>query len=145
MASKPVDEKLAQTEHWLPLVLRYSSDGINICEIDPESGKRTLVMCNDRYVEMSGRTRKELMAAENLIGMVVDIETPPDFTERMLAGLHCKGTASWIRPDGKENYYEWTAAPYLIEGKLYVIGIDRDITKRMRAESGLRQSERRSC
>ncbi len=131
---KRTEEALAHSEHSLRLVLEHSFDGINVCTFDLDSRKRRLVMCNDRYVEISGRSREELMAADNLNDLVRRVEVPPDSFERICNGLPARGMSSWIRPDDKENYYEWTAAPIYINGKLHIIGIDRDITERRQVE-----------
>ncbi len=133
------EEALARREGWLQLIMENSYDGINICAFDHETDHRTLVMCNDRYVEMSGYTREELMGAENLKDLTENFEQPPDILERYRKGLPAQGTASWIRPDGKENYYEWTSRALEIDGKLHIFGSDRDITERRRAEEERRK------
>ena len=136
-------EALARSERWLRLILDNSFDGINVCTSDPETGARKLVMCNDRYVKMTGRTREELMAAEDIDDLVVKIERAPDFEERLHSGLPYQGVSSWIRPDGKENYFEWTCASFTLEGGKFFVGTDRDITERRLGEEALREQERR--
>ncbi|HUU60744.1 MAG TPA: PAS domain-containing sensor histidine kinase, partial [Phycisphaerae bacterium] len=136
-AERKAAEALRQNEKLLELVLQHSSDGICLCKLDEGTHERMLVMCNDRYVEMSGRTREELMAAEDLNAFVEEVWTVPASDQGIGAGLHVRGVASWIRPDGKENYYEWVCAPARFEGELHIIGVDRDITERMRSERAL--------
>ena len=48
-----------------------------------------------------------------------------------------RGTASWIRPDGKENVYEFSAVAMERDGRYYLMGVDRDITDRILAERRL--------
>ena len=55
---RPADKMPPQPEYWLRAILEYSRDGINICKVDYKANKRELVMCNDRFVEMSGRSRE---------------------------------------------------------------------------------------
>ncbi len=135
-----IEDALKQHDGLFQEILKYSSDGINICQTDPQGAKRRLVMCNDRYVQMSGRSRQELIASENLDEFVEDVGTPPErFTTQDLGkGKEARGISSWKRPDGKENYYEYVGALIGTEGdKLLVLGIDRDITQRMKLQKEL--------
>ena len=50
----------------LTAIMKYSTDGINVVEMENNSSRRKLLFCNDRFVEMSGRSREELMAANDL-------------------------------------------------------------------------------
>jgi len=128
---------------WLGLIMSNSFDGINIVEVSPGTRKRRLVMCNDRFVEMSGYTRDELMAADDLQDMAYMVTSLSDYIERKRRGLPRTGISSWRRPDGKENYYEWTSCPVAIGGRRYLIGIDRDVTERVKTERELQQYRRR--
>ncbi len=143
---KLAEEALRESERRMRLILEHSTDGINIAEKDLKTGKRRLVMCNDRYMQMSGRSREELMAADDLNSFVQIHASPEEariHRERLRKGLPYQGRASWIRPDGQENYYEWTAAPIRVGEKLYIVGVDRDITGRMRGEAALREAQRK--
>jgi two-component system sensor histidine kinase TtrS len=95
------------------------------------------VMCNDCYVQMSGRTREELMAAEDL-NAFVRYDAPPEvynqWHRNIRAGAPYSHRACWIHPTGTELWYEWTAAPVRSGEKIYIIGVDRDITAKKWAE-----------
>ncbi|MCK4624321.1 MAG: PAS domain S-box protein, partial [Phycisphaerae bacterium] len=140
-------ETLRESGVWLRLIMEKTSDGIVITEYDPKTDKRRLVMCNDRYVEMSGRSREELMRSEDLNeflrwkaargGLIRDHLLDDVF----LDGVRLEGTASWLRPDGKDNCYEWTATSLKAGDKYHIIGIDRDATEQRRVEEALRASE----
>ncbi len=127
-------------EQWLRLILEHSSDGIDITEKNLETHARRLVLCNDRFVEMSGYSREELEACPDLDQLTVDTAAPEvwdSYTRCIAEGRPYRGQSCWRRPDGKENYYEWTAAPFQIGDKHYVVSIDRDITERKHAEQAL--------
>lgn len=140
-------ESQQRVDQWLRLVLQHSTDGINVAEYDPATYRRRLVLCNDRYVQMSGRSLQELTEAEDLNRFVRVHRAQPGQDQEhfrcLREGRPYGGRASWIRPDGKENVHEWSAAPVRIGDKLYIVGIDRDITERRRQEEALRQSEER--
>jgi len=142
------EEALRQSEERYRALVEHSRDGINIYEIVDVNGTqwRQLVYCNDRYVEMSGRSRAELMAAENLDLLSVSRLSTDELAERekrRSLGLPLTGVSSWLRPDGKENYYEWITVPVNIESRDCWLGMDRDITMRRHAEEALRDSEER--
>jgi len=142
-ARRQAEESLRQSEEYLRLIFEHSSDGINVVEFDPKTGKRRLVMCNDRYVEMSGYTREALMAADDLNTLVQPYADPRRGQEeyrKILRGVPFSGRGSWIRPDGKMNWYEWTAAPIRVGERVCILGIDRDITEHLRAERELTES-----
>jgi len=137
------DRKLREHQNRLEMIMQFAFDGISICKRDPDTGKRRLIMCNDKYVEMSGHTRKELMNTDNLDDLVVWNEGPKDPTEVLRSNKPCRGLDSWKRGDGKENYHEYTAVPIETGGELHIIGIDRDVTDRMRRERELRSVNER--
>ncbi|MBN2583692.1 MAG: PAS domain S-box protein [Planctomycetes bacterium] len=141
---RQAQEALREQEETLRLLSEHSSDGINVAEFDPETCKRRLVSCNRRYVEMSGYTREQLEAAENLDELVDYPHTRQERREwydKILAGTPFHGMGSWRRPDGRENHYEWTAAPQRRGDHILIFGIDRDVTERIRSEREYRRLE----
>ncbi len=141
---RQTQQELGKIQKHLKLILDYSFDGINIVEFDVKTRKRRLVFSNDRYIEMAGRSREELTATEDLNKLVrysVPQETMTRWRKSIVDQVPYKGQASWIRPDGRENYYEWAAAPVRIDGRYYIVGIDRDITEQIKAQEKLQKAE----
>jgi PAS domain S-box-containing protein len=126
----------------LRLIFENAFDGIDVYEEIPSTGQRILVECNDRYCELAGRSREELMAVENTSIFQRDVENPWEEAGRdaILKGEAFRGVFSWIRPDGRENIIEYNAAPTKVGDRYFTIGLDRDVTERMRVENELRES-----
>jgi PAS domain S-box-containing protein len=140
--AKLIREALEDSERRFHALLEHAPDGMNIFEVDLQNGKRKLVFCNDRYVEMSGFTRVELLTRADHIDDLLEVysregKMPATPAESYRSGSPQSGTCSWKRPDGRENYFEYTTVPMLIDGRPHLIGIDRDITERRRNETAL--------
>ena len=134
------------SQQWLKAAFEHNLDGINVVEHDPASDSLRLVMCNDRYVEMSGRSRDELMAARNIRDFLATDASPDEisaFRQARQGDKPFAGRASWVRPDGKESFFEWSGVPITVGGKRYIVGIDHDVTERRLAEKALQESESR--
>lgn len=137
-------EARQESEKIFRLFAENAFDGVNIARYNPENRTRQLVYCNDRYVALSGYSRQQLESAEDLNALVT-LDPPParraDEHECILKGIPFSGAASWKRPDGRENHYEYSAVSVIRDGIHLVIGIDRETTERNRTEAALRQSE----
>ena len=132
-------EALKESEEKYRLVFENAKEGICIYEDFPD-GNRKLVDCNSRYVEMSGYSRKELMQISDTLKIQQDHRTPNQEAtgvDKAWAGQPYSGVFSWHRPDGKENYIEYTAVSLDIDDRRFTIGIDHDITERKQAEESL--------
>ena len=145
--SKRVEAAYRESEARWRILLDHAYDGITISKRNRDDlmGRRNLVYCNDRFVEMSGYSREILMACENLFDLTVSHLLPEEHESnlrQMKAVKPYRGISSWNRPDGRENYHEWVSVPVEIEGELFSIGIDRDITQRRQMEAELREAER---
>jgi PAS domain S-box-containing protein len=135
--------ELRESGEKLRLIFENAFDGIDIYEEFPNEKKRLLVDCNDRYCEMAGRSKEELMSVENTVIYQRPIINNWEEKDRasILKGEAFSGVFSWIRPDGKENIIEYMAAPTKVGDRYFTIGIDRDITERRKAQEELRQAK----
>jgi len=132
------ERNLTQEHAWLDAIVQNSSDGISVSEY-PEggSGAWRLVMCNDRYVQMTGRTREELMSAEDARPFSETLSLCQGYGELRKKNLPRGGTSSWNRPDGRENYCEWRTCSFQWEGRKRFITVHRDVTDRILTEREL--------
>ncbi len=138
---KEAQRALRRSEERFRHLVESAFDGISICQWDPVRNTRRLVFCNDRFVEMSGRTRGELLQQPDVNRLQLSRdpdERAQDQFVRLLKGLPCWGTASWQRPDGKENVFEFSATCARVEGSYLIMSVDRDITRRTELEHELR-------
>jgi PAS domain S-box-containing protein len=135
--------ELRESGEKLRLIFENAFDGIDIYEEFPSEAIRILVDCNERYCEMAGRSKEELMSVGNTIIFQRPLVNAWEESDResILKGEAFSGIFSWIRPDGKENIIEYMAAPTKVGDRYFTIGIDRDITERRRAQEELRQAK----
>ncbi len=135
---------LRASEEKLRLIFEYAFDGISIYEELPETGSRRLLECNDRYTEISGFSREELMKIGNTSTVQEKIGRVFTRAENLLIRQNktpYRGFFSWKRPDGKPNVVEYSAAPIDVGGRPLTIGIDRDITEYVQIqETALRRA-----
>jgi len=146
------EQALKESEERFRLMAETAFDGMSIAREDPGTGRQTLVFCNDRYVEMSGRSRRELTAVEDLRDLrsaesAARVDTDQNLRARAAdvgAGRPPEGVelevGSWQRPDGRENFHERSSVRVESGGMRYVIAVDRDITTRINARQALRDA-----
>ena len=137
---KAANEQLRASEEQFRAMVGAAFDGIYIGESTSDLSKWRIVFCNDKYVEMSGRTREQLMKAENIGEFITSYNTPEQQArgrECIVNGTPFTGLGSWKRPDGKENFYEWSAASVKKGNHVHIIGINRDITARKKVDEEL--------
>ncbi len=138
---KQFEEKLKESEARFRMVFENVFDGISIFEENPDPSKRRLIDCNEQYAAMAGRSRDELLEIGYTYSLTKTIDE--NANELRIKGLNDQtayhGSFKWLRPDEKVNTIEYIARPIKFQGKLYSIGIDRDITETKQKEDQLRR------
>lgn len=117
------------------LLIEEADDGISIGELNTPDipTSRNIIYCNSKYVEMSGRTREELMSAWDVSEFSV-IHNISEVANRPGSDAAYTGLSSWIRRDGRENFYEWSVWMISLDSKRYLLGIERDVTQKIQDE-----------
>jgi PAS domain S-box-containing protein len=134
---------LRESEERFRVLFEHSPDAVILLDPYHPQISWPIVDCNDVACRMNGYTRDEL------IGQSIDILnlTPGDPQERMayLERLRKEGTLQLEslhrRKDGTIFPIEIVSSCISLSGRELVLGIDRDITERKRAEEGLRAAE----
>jgi PAS domain S-box-containing protein len=138
---KRMEIELRESEERFRMVFENMFDGISIYDENPDPYKRKLIDCNERYAEMAGRSREELLKLGNTMELQVTLDNSANRNrlESLSSGTAFQGTFSWIRPDGKANVIEYSSRPIKWQEKTYSIGIDRDITDKAEIEKELKK------
>jgi two-component system sensor kinase FixL len=142
---RALQEALQESQALLQLVYDNAFDGIGVFEEFPGTGKRRLIDCNQRYAEMSGRSKEALLAIGDIGSLQQNLGPPRSVEENWRLRrqeLSYRGLFSWLRPDGKENVIEYSASPIHVGGRALTIGVDRDITERVRSEAVMEELAR---
>jgi PAS domain S-box-containing protein len=132
---------LAERNVQLGLIFDYAYDGISLHEEFSGGAERRLIDCNDRYAEMAGRSKEELLSIGNTMLVQKDVEPGVDSRVFLPTGpdrVAYRGLFSWLRPDGRENVIEYTAGKITLDGRTLVVGLDRDITERLQTQKMLK-------
>ncbi len=141
-----ITDLLSDPASLLNVIMKYTTDGINIVAMNNNDTTRKLLFCNDRFVEMSGRSREELMATRDLGDFTKRIAGELAFgyvRDKINKDLVSRGFGSWNRPDGKDNMHEYATSRIGSHGdRILVIGIDRDVTDRTKMEDQLSQASK---
>ena len=137
---KQAEAILLEAEQQFRSIFDCANDGIIIA--DPETKK--FIMANPMIVQMLGYTQEELQH----LG-VMDIHPPDslayvlDAFERLLRQeLTVASDLPVLRKDGSVFYANISTSHFYFRGKLFLMGIFRDITARKQAEEQLQLKER---
>ncbi len=136
-AQVEAQQALTERDGHMRLIFDYAYDGVSLYEELSDGAERRLIGCNDRYAEMAGRPKEALLAIGNTLLLQKEIEPGVDSRLPLPAGRNIeayRGLFSWIRPDGEENVIEYTACRINLDGRILVVGLDRDITERFQTQ-----------
>ncbi len=138
---KQAEQALRESERKLRMIFDNAFEGIAIYQEFPNR-RRKLIDCNNRYAEMAGRSKAELLASDNP-GVWQTKVSPERTTEQNLRlrreHIPYTGLFSWIRPDGAPNIIEYAAMPIDLDERPLTIGFDRDITDFVLFQQALRR------
>jgi PAS domain S-box-containing protein len=122
-------------------LFKYSPDAVLILE------DKTIVDCNDIFCQMNGYSRDELIGQSiDSLNYFEDEPVFPDVNEYMhkLRTLgHLQYEAAHRRKNGTIFPIEVSSCLINVRGRELILGIDRDITERKRAEAALKANEER--
>ena len=123
----------------------FAQTGAGICETLP-SGR--IVRANDRFCQLAGRTREDLLTRT-----MQDLTHPDDlprnlerFEAAVASGASFDIEKRYVRPDGSIVWVSNTVSPIRGEkdGQITsMLSVSIDITERKRAEEALREGDRR--
>jgi PAS domain S-box-containing protein len=140
---KQAEGVLGEAEEIQRLIFQNASDGIAIYEERPDRGERRIIECNERYAEMSGRSKKELLEmGDTALAQKPLPPVPYARPRREIDQAQSVGLFSWVRPDGTENIIEYSAVSLRVGGRLLTIGLDRDVTEQKQLQEQLLEQQR---
>lgn len=117
----------------------FDESPLSICVFDPNDRDIPfrIVECNQYACDLHGRTREELIGQPMavLTPLVLTYEHAQNFLARLRKGP-IRGENPHHRKDGSVFYIEYVARLVVIDGREYMIGVDRDLsTERARRAS----------
>ncbi len=109
----------------------FDDSPLSICVFDPNDREIPfrIVECNQYACDLHGRTREELIGygMEVLTPLVPSYEGAQQFLARLRRGI-CRGENPHKRKDGSVFFIEYIARLVIIDGREYMIGVDRDLS-----------------
>ncbi len=131
---KRMEQALAESEQRYRAIFETAGDAIFILDAEGENAGK-IIAANRAASDMHGYTREELLSMN-----IQDLNTPetaklaPSMMSRIAAGETMKTELMHRRKNGTVFPLEVTAVLMEVEGHKYILGFDRDITKRRAAE-----------
>jgi PAS domain S-box-containing protein len=124
-------------------LFEQASDNIFLMEVKEEGGSPTIIDANISACRSHGYEKHEL------VGQPISLLDTPETarhvsmrTERMMAGKRLFFEGAHRRKDGSEFPVEVAAQMVDVGGRLFIIGVDRDISQHKAAEERLKANAR---
>ncbi|UCF93250.1 MAG: PAS domain S-box protein [Desulfobacterales bacterium] len=137
---KRAEAKLKESEKRFRMLFENSGDAIFVFAADGEDAGK-IVLANQATADMHGYTLDEILTLS-----IQDLDTPEAAQniqgrfKRVFAGEWIKEEITHRRKDGTGFPVEISAGMLELEGRKYILALDRDITERKQAEDALRKA-----
>ena len=142
-SQKKAEESLRESEEKFRTLLQNINDGVMVHEIHAD-GAGKIIEVNDRFCEITGYTRDELLQLS-----VRDLDTPelktqiPETMRQLADKKHAIFENEYRTPDGRRVQIEISVRIFDLQGKPVGLSTVRNITERKRVEEALVESEER--
>jgi PAS domain S-box-containing protein len=134
------EEALKQSEERFHILFEHSPDSILVVDPHHPAGHWPIVDCNEVSCRMNGYTREELLGQG--IDLLHDRPTDPADRAEFLDRLRREGTIHLEgihrRKDGTSFPIEISTSLIMLNGREFVLGIDRDMSGRRRDDKAQR-------
>lgn len=139
---KQTESAVRESEVKYRALFESSLDGIFLIEMPDGDEEGVIVDCNEAACLMNGYTREELIGRKPSIFCPSGTRLKDEeFFAELLNGESAIREFIHRRKDGTMFLIESITNQITLNGKQYLLGIDRDITARKHAEASLRESE----
>ncbi len=143
VTEKKVSETaLQESEHKFHTLFNQASDSIFL--LSPTENDLIIEDLNEAACRIHGYTRDELIGKS--IGLLDDPETRgklPEWVKTLTSGKRLHVESTHVRKDGSIFPVEIIAQLLILGEKTYILGIDRNISRRKKSELVLKESEER--
>jgi PAS domain S-box-containing protein len=140
---KRAEEALNESEERFRSLFTASPDAIMLLDTSDPSGYWPIVDCNDIACQMNGYTREELIGKPVDI-LNISVGTPEEhaaYLDRIRRESVMRFETFHRHRDGHIFPIEVSTSIVMFRGRELILGIDRDITERRRAEEALVQEQ----
>ncbi len=140
---KLIENAFKENEERYRVLFDKSPDGIHLVGTNGEfTGK--LVSANSKVIEMLGYSSEELIGLpSDKIMRDQNVHEKMKWTEKLMAGETINYETAFYRKDNSSFPVEITSSVISLGDKLFILGIDRDISERKNSEQMVKESEQK--